>query len=247
MFHSQFEEDRILADMHRRLGGDALCIEVGANDGVADSMTYHFEQQGWQCILVEPNPDLCERIRVVRTSALFECAASAGEGRAMLHIAEGAERAHSVSSLDTDGHALERVARHGFSGRPIEVRTRRLDDILAEAGVTAMPFFVSIDVEGHEIEVLNGFSIERWRPTILIAEDNSQFADATVRNHLAARGYFPFRRTGVNDWYASRTDDDLASPNNRRQWRATARRERLKAGLRRVPGLVSLVRSLRSR
>lgn len=239
MFYSQFGEDRLLADVFKgkRKG---LCIEVGANDGVNDSTTYHFEKQGWDCLLVEPNPDLCREIRAVRRARLFECAASATEGLATLYIAEGAERAHGVSGLSADGEAARRIAGYGFVARPLQVPTRRLDDMLEEAGIASSPDFISIDVEGHEIEVLKGFSVERWKPVVIIAEDNSHFEDDGVRRYLRRFGYVPFRRTGVNDWYAHRSNHALASAGRRCFWRWTAFKAGARKRVRKVPGLLAL-------
>jgi FkbM family methyltransferase len=239
MFHSQFGEDRILADLFEDRS-DGLCIEVGANDGVNDSTTYYFEQKGWDCLLVEPNPDLCREIRAVRRARLFECAASAGEGTATLYIAEGAERAHGVSGLSADGEAARRIAGYGFTARPLEVRMRRLDDMLEEAGIARSPDFISIDVEGHEIEVLKGFSVDRWKPGIIIAEDNSHFQDDTVPRYLLRFGYVPFRRTGVNDWYAHRSNRSLVNAGSRSSWRWAAFTARARKRLRKVPGLLAL-------
>ena len=43
-----------------------MCVELGANNGVTLSNTYHFEKRGWQHILVEPNPVLCKEIHLKR-------------------------------------------------------------------------------------------------------------------------------------------------------------------------------------
>jgi len=59
---------------------------------------------------------------------------------------------------------------------------------------------VSIDVEGHEVEVLAGFDLARWRPRLLLIEDVVQSLD--LHRHLVARGYRWIRRTGINSWYA---------------------------------------------
>ena len=60
-YFAQFGEDRILGEIfqHQREGN---CVEVGANDGITDSMTYHFELMGWNCLLVEPVPGLARMI-----------------------------------------------------------------------------------------------------------------------------------------------------------------------------------------
>ena len=100
---------------------------------------------------------------------------------------------------------------HGFQTEPVEVETRTLDAILEEAAVGKPIDFISIDVEGHELEMLKGFSLDRWRPRILIIEDNASLGEGSVTDHIQARGYVRFRRTGVNDWYAHRSDAELAS------------------------------------
>jgi hypothetical protein len=74
---------------------------------------------------------------------------------------------------------------------------------------------VSIDVEGHELSVLKGLTLARWRPRVLVVEDNSYYADDCVPAHLAQAGYLRFARTGCNDWYAHRDDKQLVQLRNR--------------------------------
>lgn len=216
-YYSQFGEDEILSEL---FGGkrQGVCVEVGANDGVTDSVTYHFEQLGWRCILVEPNPDLCKLIRGNRNATLYECAASDQTGFATLHIAEGASRAHGVSTICGDEEAQRRIKGYGFTSRPVKVGKRRLDDLLGESNIENGIDFMSIDVEGHEYEVLQGFTLKRWKPKILVIEDNSNRSDPRVRSYLASHDYLPFKRTGVNDWFAPRSESQLLSWKNRSRY-----------------------------
>ena len=62
---------------------------------------------------------------------------------------------------------------------------RTLDSILEEAGAHPGFDFLSIDVEGHEIEVLRGFDIARWRPRLILLEDH--VADLSKHRYLIAR------------------------------------------------------------
>ena len=51
--YAQFGEDRKLVAL---LGSaPAVCVEVGANDGVSGSNSLLFEEMGWTCVLIEPN------------------------------------------------------------------------------------------------------------------------------------------------------------------------------------------------
>jgi len=59
---------------------------------------------------------------------------------------------------------------HGVTGEDkINVRIRRLDSVLKEHSITRMDVLV-VDVEGFEIEVLNGFSIAKCPPKLAIIE-----------------------------------------------------------------------------
>jgi FkbM family methyltransferase len=245
MFYSQFGEDRLLA-LHFKDTTPGLCVEVGANDGVNDSTTYHFEVSGWECVLVEPNPALCEMISSTRRGRLFECAASSQAGTAVLNIAVGPARAHGVSGLGPDQAAKQRIESLGFSMKTLQVPIRTLDDMLEEVSSKRPLKFVTIDVEGHELDVLKGFSIERWRPEILILEDNANFQDPAVRTYLRRFGYVPFRRTGVNDWYAPLTDTALASRKNRLLWQRARALQGARRAVKQRPMLLRVLKKLRS-
>lgn len=214
MYYSQFGEDKILYEIFGRKS-TGLCIEIGANDGVTDSTTYFFEKIGWDCILIEPNPDLCSHIRQMRNALLFECAASNRAGNAILYVAEGTERSHGVSTICSDKKSQDRIASYGFTARPVEVVTRTLDSVLDESKIFSMIDFISIDVEGHELDVLKGFSIGKWMPKVIVVEDNSNFKDKEVTNYLKNFGYVPFMRTGVNNWFAHKNNKNLVSMKNR--------------------------------
>jgi hypothetical protein len=84
----------------------------------------------------------------------------------------------------------------------IEVPIRTLDSILTEAGTPEQFDFLSIDVEGHEIEVLRGFDIAWWRPQLILLEDH--VADLARHRYLKAAGYRLIRRYENNGWYVPR-------------------------------------------
>lgn len=203
-FFSQYSEDRILNDIFDGKK-DGVCVEVGGFDGVTGSTSYFFERLGWKCLLIEPIPALCEIIRRNRTCGLAETAASDKEGSATLYVAEGAE---TLSTVNASDYFRDRVKQVGRGIHEITVRTRRLDDILQEHGITRIDF-ISIDVEGHEMSALSGFSLERFRPRLVLLENNLNAADRKIKPYLDRHGYARFKRTGCNDWYARREDGEL--------------------------------------
>jgi Methyltransferase FkbM domain len=80
-----------------------------------------------------------------------------------------------------------------------EVPVKTLDEILTDAKAPVPLDLVSIDVESHEIEVLEGFDLAKWRPRLILIEDLA--LSLRLHRHLRARGYKWMRRTGLNGWY----------------------------------------------
>jgi FkbM family methyltransferase len=187
--YSQFGEDLLL---WKYFGArpEGFFVEVGANHPTKCSQTWLFEQQGWKGILVEPIARNCELLRQQRPgSRVFQCALGAREqrGRAQLSVAAGND---GLSGLHVnEGVVVDRME---------EVEVRTLDEILAEAGNPKIDF-VSIDVEGMELQVLRGFDLTRHRPAVLLVEDHLK--QLGVHRHLVRHGYRVVKRTGVNNWY----------------------------------------------
>jgi FkbM family methyltransferase len=186
--YSQFGEDIQIWDcLGRRREG--FFVEVGANHPVRLSQSYFFELQGWRGILVEPLGEKCALLRAQRPgSQVFEAAAGAPEqqGRGQFVVATD----DMLSGL------RERPWLEVAERRTVEVRT--LDDILAEAGEPHIDF-LSVDVEGTELDVLRGLDLHRHRPEILLVEEHLE--GLHVHRYLRGRHYLLVRRTGCNNWY----------------------------------------------
>ncbi len=187
-------EDRLKAEFFAR-SPPGYFVEVGANEPQRDSQTWQFEQAGWSGVLIEPQADLAARLRQRRRARVFEtaCSSPANAGRSLRLYLLGPH-----SSLKPELMVTGVVPRSA-----IEVTARTLDAILEEAGAPAPVDFASIDVEGHELEVLRGFDLARWRPRLLLVEDHV----ATLATHrfLSCAGYRLIRRTGLNGWYVPKT------------------------------------------
>lgn len=201
---SQNGEDLLLWEFfdRKRTG---FYVDVGAYDGVGFSNTYFFEAIGWTGVLVEAGPELYERCLAARpNSTVVHAAAGARNGSVAFTMADGQNGVATLSSMVPD---RARIAREGGRERIVEVPLRTLDDILSD--VSGPVDFVSIDVEGAELDVLQGFNLDRFRPRMLVIEDNSGGADTRVSTHLAARGYKPSFHVEQNVFY---TRDVKESP-----------------------------------
>jgi FkbM family methyltransferase len=180
-------------------------VEVGANRPQQESQTWHLEQLGWTGVLIEPQPNLAAELWCMRSARVFAVACSSPEnaGRRMrLHVAG------ALSSLDRD-----RMAPGAEPESVIEVPVRTLDDILIEARAPAPLDFLSIDVEGHELEVLRGFDLARWRPQLILLEDH--VGNLHKHRFLLAAGYRLIRRVENNGWYVPNDAPVTVGPRER--------------------------------
>jgi FkbM family methyltransferase len=186
---SQYGEDLLVWKYfgEKRTG---FFVEVGACDPEEISNTLLLERNGWNGILVEPQSTCCERLRQARPKAqLFQVACGSPEqrGKAILHLKGQTSKLTSLTGADLA------AVRHE------EVQVITLDDVLEQAGNPQINF-ISIDVEGNDLQVLRGFDIKRHRPQLIVIEDDYQYR-LEIYRFMKQQGYRLVKRTGCNNWY----------------------------------------------
>lgn len=174
-------------------------VDVGAYDGLVLSNSYYFEHLGWTGVLVEAHPEKAAACRTNRPrSRVFECAAvgSADVTRVELLDVPGGEVYSTVVPSDFN---LQRLRDYGLGSRTLVVAARTLDSMLEESALPSVDF-VSIDVEGAELEVLKGFDIARWKPRLVLIESPTPRL-ASIREYFVSHGYAYLRSIDINDVY----------------------------------------------
>lgn len=170
-----------LNDLDRKLerylpAGAGFFVEAGAYDGFTQSNTYYFERfRGWRGVLVEPLPDPCERCRRERpNSIVFRCALVPSNHAAptvtlhdagLMSLLDGAQKSPEADAA----HCRRGAELQNLSVRSIEVPARTLSSVLDEAGATRIDL-LSLDVEGYELQALQGLELERHRPVQILVE-----------------------------------------------------------------------------
>lgn len=191
-FRSQFGEDLFLDELFDGQP-QGFFIEVGAYDGYTYAVTYALESQGWSGLLVEPVPSLHAKAQARRPGSRVVNAAlsrrgSTGTARFTHILGSGADD-YDASSY------LEDPAARGFSKRPpadtrvehVEVPLTTMSDLLADR--SGPIDLVVIDVEGGEMNLLDGFDLARFRPRVVLIEDHNLGRDRAILDHLARHGY----------------------------------------------------------
>lgn len=191
-FYAEFETDRIIREsFYGDFSYQGIMVEVGGATPEFISMSKHFKDCGWRCIIIEPNPEFC-RLHRKAGNEVVECACSFEDKEASefqvvnwhktSEIKADGISEHSFSSLQVKKEYLQK---HNYQSveelhyRTIQVRVRRLDAILQELQVPRLDI-VSVDTEGWELEVLQGLDLAKYRPKVVVLEnylDNHKYPE----------------------------------------------------------------------
>lgn len=210
-FTSQYGEDGFLFELFaRRLSG--VYVEVGAYDGVTLSVTYPFEALGWTGVLVEPLPERCAECRDNRPHSRVVHAAlsrAGSEGTVAFTAVEGSEHSDTLSYLGASDRHLQQVRAEGARARsePTQVPLSTMDAVLEEH--EGPIDFVVIDVEGGELDLLDGFDLDRFRPRVLVIEDKALGRDDALVRATSPHGYVDAGWVGINRILVLGTEADL--------------------------------------
>jgi len=184
---------------------DGFYVELGANDGITQSNTYHFEKyKNYSGILIEPIPGKfteCKKNRSTRNH-FVNCACVGFD-----YKKSTMELVYSnlmTTSLEGDSDILERME-HAKSGEHLikdeiykfVIQAKTLTDILIEAGAPKKIDFLSLDVEGSEIEVLQGLDFERFIFGLMCIESRDF---SKLHDFLTSKGYIFFKKISVHDY-----------------------------------------------
>lgn len=179
---------------------EGFYVELGANDGLSQSNTAGLEFfDGWRGVLIEPVPAQYAKLRTNRSSRRNSLvnAACVGFGfpRETIKLAEA-----NLMSIPLEGesdianpiqHAeFGRSIQEGYEGNLtadiIEVSAVTLTDVLISTNAPREIDFLSLDVEGGELEVLMGIRFDLFVFRWMIIECRSPEKIATF---LAPHGY----------------------------------------------------------
>ena len=160
-------------------------IESGAFDGMRFSNTLIFEKHfGWRGLLIEPSPANIPKIRRSRPCSIAVHAA-------LVSFANDSQ----LINVDTKASPTTVTGSQAKTSMTTKVRGRAISNILDEAGITIVDFW-SLDVEGNELEALQGMNFTKHRPKIILVEIWNR--NPKIFNHMAQNGY-ELLKDGVDD------------------------------------------------
>ncbi len=188
--YSQEGEDVLAAKIFEHKTSPGFYVDIGAYHPVSVSNTYLLYRRGWRGIVIEPLPGAAALFRKRRPRDIaLEMGIAEQPGSLTYFRFDSA--AHNTFDRDqrdvvlSQGHKLL---------EEVPVRVERLDAVLAQylPDGTAIDF-MSIDVEGRELQVLASNDWTRFRPSIICMEmlmvRADEVKDSPTARFLLDRGY----------------------------------------------------------
>lgn len=168
-------------------------LDVGSGHGTIGSNTKALEERGWTGICVDPFPThmagrTCEMVKEVVSS-----------------VSGQTVKFHTHSGLGGIADTLGRWKEEAQKSPVVELTTITLREILERHHAPTYIHFMSIDIEGAELDALKGIGLETYRLGAMAIEHNGEEPKRSdILKFLEGHGYRRTHSFRQDDFYAPR-------------------------------------------
>jgi FkbM family methyltransferase len=191
-WYSQIGQDRWVLQTAFPGVTDGFFVDVGSWDGTIDSNTKALEERGWSGICIDPFPKHMQD----RTCRMVKEAVYGRSGNRVTFRA-----ADALGGID---QSLGRWKDKAQTQETVELVTVTLGEILDRAKAPSFIHFISLDIEGAELEALSGFPFDRYRIGTMAVEHNfEQPKRGDIEALMNRNGYRRVHSWHFDDYYVS--------------------------------------------
>jgi FkbM family methyltransferase len=204
-FFSQFGQDIYVFNNIFGYKKDGVFVDVGANHPIHGSNTYLLELNGWTGLAVEPQKKLRDIWPQTRKTPCLNYVI--GPENKEVSFIEASDEEHGLSGIE----GFNKVKNNA---KKITVIQKRLDSLLTENKIESIDY-LSIDVEGYEMKVLESIDFSKTKIKLIGLENDlgfkhipiigkrlgSELGNNKARNFLKDRGYKYIARIMCDDFF----------------------------------------------
>ena len=190
-YFSQCGQDKLIAETLFPGVQRGIFVDIGAHDGITFSNTYFLEKMlRWHGLAIEPNPVVYKRLKKNRACKTLNCCVAANSGKYKFRMISGYAEMLSGLVQSYDPTHLTRIGReleyYGGDIEDIYVRGFSINDLLEDQGLQQV-HYLSIDVEGAELEILQALDTNRFDINVIGVENN--YKDFRIPKIMKQIGY----------------------------------------------------------
>jgi FkbM family methyltransferase len=203
VYYSQDGEDKFLNDNYFHNKRNGIYVELGALDGVLYSNTKFFEDKlNWKGILIEPNPYKFHILKQTRPNNFLSNSLVSSETEAIefKFFVDGHAAVSGVTKTLPASHYEHYFDKYpGLPNGNAMIKPHTFTEIITASNVKHIDL-LSLDVEGHEYEVLKSWDFSVPIDVILIELlQTDKERDEKCRKILQENGYVFDKRFGRNE------------------------------------------------
>jgi len=209
LVYAQSGEDLIVAHLFYKLGiKKPYYLDIGANHPIFISNTYYFYLRGGRGVCVEPNPYLFKKIKAKRPGDIVLNAGVGIDRQIEADFYLFPKKTHGLSTFskrEADYWKETGMRKEGKIAyeRIIKVPLHNINTIIHEY-CSRTPDFISIDIEGLDLAVLQTFNFETYTPlvfcveTLCYDEKQNEYKNKELIEFMIVNGYQVYADTHVN-------------------------------------------------
>ena len=190
--YSQEGEDMVLRSFYEgKKNYEGFYVDVGAHHPYRFSNTLFFYKKGWKGINIEPTPGAIKAFNIFRRRDVNLNIGISGKTDKLLFYCfnEPALNGFSKELSEERDNASKKYK----IIKKIEIETYPLSDVLDKyLPATQQIDFLTIDVEGLDLQVLKSNNWAKYKPAYILVEDRVDFTnlhDSEVYSYLREQGY----------------------------------------------------------
>jgi len=190
-YFSQYGQDKLIVEelFHGKKNG--VFVDIGAHDGISFNNTFFLETKlGWTGLAIEPIPHIYDELKRNRVcDTVIGCVGARDEKRLFRIVNGYAEMLSGLIDQYAPVHR-ERIDRelrqYGGSYQDVEVCCYSINTLLEEYRLYNIDY-LSIDVEGGELSIINALDIQRFHVAVIGIENN--YKDHRIPKLLRENGF----------------------------------------------------------
>ena len=155
---------------------DGFYVELGAHDGALASNSYYFElKKNWKGILIEPSPNLylkCLKRRGKNNDCYpYACVPFEYKEKYVDMLYSDSTTISDSLDLDIDNREIHIASvPDGEKNFMFGAKAKTLHSLLVKSNAPQLIDFLSLDVEGAELDILKGINFEIYNFKYLVIE-----------------------------------------------------------------------------
>lgn len=204
-FYSQFGQDVFVLENIFKNKKDGFFIDIGGNYPIKCNNTYLLELNGWTGIAIEPQDQLRSLWPESRKAICLPYVI--GPENKLVDFIEGSDEEHGLAGVDGYNKIKNSI-------KTKQIEQKRLENVLLENNIKEVDF-LSIDVEGYEMNVLESINFNTSNIKVICLENDinfsyipfigkkigSELGNNKIRNYLKNKGYKYIARIVCDDFF----------------------------------------------